>query len=98
MAADGALGVLRVDEVKKLRRDGHRQFGVGQARALGFRFGEIRDVLLQLLQRGDAVFELPLPVVPICIGHAFPRAESGGVELLEFAQPIVMWQGGRHVR
>ena len=40
-------------------------------------------VLYLLFERGDPVFQLPAPVIPIGVGHARPGPLAGGLEFLE---------------
>ena len=74
LPADGAFRVFCIDEIEEMRRDRHGQLGIGQTCPFGFFIREIRNMLLQLLQRTDAVFELPAPVIPIGVGHTAPIA------------------------
>ena len=87
---DGALWVICVNECEIVRGDGHGQLGVGQLRALNFGLGKIRDVFLQLLQRGDTVLELPTPVGPVFIGNLIPQSFAGSVEHFQFLQNVTL--------
>ena len=64
---DRAVLVRRIDQVEEIRRDGQGQLVVGEARARPLLRREGRHQPLQLLQRGDPVLELPVPVVPVGI-------------------------------
>ena len=86
LPADGAILVGGVNEVEEIGRDGQGQFGVGQHRAGVFLRREGGHQALQLLQGGDAVFELPAPVVPVGFGDIGPKAAAGGMEFFEGIQ------------
>ena len=83
LLADGAVGVLGVNEVEIVRRDGHGQLVPREQHAGALFLGQ-GQVLLQLGQGGDPVFELPGGAVPVCDGDVFggPIARSVGAELL----------------
>jgi len=59
LLADRAMLVQRVNEIEKIRRDGERELVVRQFRAGEFLRRERGHEALQLLRRGDAMFELP---------------------------------------
>ncbi len=86
LPADGAIFVRRVNEVEEVGGDGQREFGVGQERAGAFLGGERGHEALELLDRGDAVLELPAPVIPILVGNVAPEAAAGGTKLFEGIQ------------
>jgi len=64
LATDGAVRIGAVNEVEEVRRDGEREFLAGQQDAFAF-LGRKRQQRLQRLQRGDAMTELPAPIVPV---------------------------------
>jgi hypothetical protein len=92
LPADGAMLIRRVNQVEKIRRDGQRELVVRQFRAGEFLRRERGHQPLQLLRRGDAVFELPAPVVPVGIGNIVPEAAAGGVEFLQRLESVVRWR------
>ena len=47
---------------------------------------------LQLLRRGDAVFQLPAPVVPVGVGNVVPETASGGVEFFQSLKTVTRWR------
>ena len=83
LPADRAIFIRRINQVEKIRRDGERELGVRQFRAGKFLRRERGQKSLQLLHRGDAVLELPAPVVPVGVGNVAPEAASGGLEFFQ---------------
>ena len=65
LPADGAILVRRVNQIEEIRRDGQGQFVIGQEGAFVFLRRQRGQEAPQLFQRGDALFELPAPIVPI---------------------------------
>ncbi len=63
LAPDGIVRIIARDQVKKVRGDGERQLVAGEQDAAPF-FIRKFEVLLELGQRRDPVFELPFPIVP----------------------------------
>ena len=59
--------ILRIffsrNQIEKVRRDREREFVAGKQNAAAFFFAKI-DMLLELSERGDPIFELPFPIVP----------------------------------
>ena len=88
LQADRAMFVRRINQVEKIRRDGQRELVVGQFCAGEFLRRERGHQSLQLLRRGDAVFELPAPVVPVGIGNVVPEAAAGGVKFLQKSDSV----------
>ena len=86
LLADGAMLVRRVNEVEEEGCDGEREFGFGELRAGEFLGREGGHQALELFERGDAVFELPMPVVPVGVGNIAPEAAPGGCELFQGVQ------------
>lgn len=66
-----------MDEIEVVRGDGHGQLIAGKEDASALLFGE-HQVLFELSQGGDAVFELPGGRVPLFLGDSgvFPIAEA----------------------
>jgi hypothetical protein len=89
LLTDRAMLVHRVNEIEKIRRDGEREFVVRQFRAGEFLGRERGHQPLQLLRRGDAMFELPAPIVPISVGNIAPKAATGGVKFLQALESVV---------
>ncbi len=54
-----------------MRRDGERELRARKEHAVALIVRE-REILLELRQRGDAIFKLPLPVVPLFRRHIRP--------------------------
>ena len=63
-----------------MRGDGEGEFVRGEEEALAFGGGEAK-VLLGLGEGGDAMAELPAPVVPFGIGGCGPVAGGVGAEV-----------------
>ena len=64
LAPDRTIGIIALDQVEKVRRDGKRQFVAGKQNAVAFFIGKFEQ-LLELRQRRDAIFQLPFPIVPL---------------------------------
>ena len=75
--------VRRINQVEEIRGDGKRKLGVGQFRPGEFLRRERGHQPLELLGAGDAVFELPVPVVPVGISDVVPKAAPGGMEFFQ---------------
>jgi len=75
--------VRRINQVEEIRRDGQRQLRVGELAAGEFLRRERGHQLLQLFDGGDAMFELPAPVVPVGVSHFRPKAASGRFEFFQ---------------
>ena len=58
-----AIGIIALDQVEKMRRDGERELVAGKQHSGALFIGE-NEMLLELRQRRDAVLELPFPIVP----------------------------------
>ena len=82
LEAHGTIFVRGIDQVEKVGSDGQGQFMVGQFRAGEFLGRKGGQEFLELFDGGDAVFELPAPIVPIGIGNVVSEAASGGFEFL----------------
>lgn len=76
LAADRAVGIVTVDEIEKVRRDGHGQLGAGEEDTSAFDVGEI-EVEFQFGEGIDAVPQLPTVVVPIY--HCIVRPVAGSM-------------------
>ena len=63
LSPDRAIGIVALDQVEEMWRDGEREFVAGKKHAGPFLIGE-SEMLLELRQGGDAILELPFPVVP----------------------------------
>ena len=88
LPADRAIFIRRINQVEKIRRDGQREFGVREFRAGKFLRRERGHQPLQLFRRGDAVFELPAPVVPVGVGNVMPETAAGGVKFLQKLESV----------
>ena len=73
LLTDGIEGIVQIDQGQIVGGDGHTQLAQGGSNAL-FLFGSQGDVLLQLIQGLDAVFNLPVPVVPQMVGNILEQA------------------------
>ncbi len=76
LAADGVCGIGGIDEVEEVGCDCEGKFLVGE-KATGALIRVEFEVLFQIPEGGEAVFELPLPVVPVGGGNMSPMALSG---------------------
>jgi hypothetical protein len=75
LATDWTVRIFRVNEIEKMRCNRERKLVSGQNYA-GALFPRKRDLLFELLQIGDPVFELPFPVVPEFGSDIWPKAGS----------------------
>lgn len=75
--------VAGVDEVEKVRGDGHGELGSRQDGPSPFGGGEIGNETFELLEGGDAVLELPAPIIPVGVRHFRPCAAASGLEDLQ---------------
>ena len=75
------MRVVRINEIEKMRRDGERKFVTGQNNP-GALFGREGNLLFELLQVGDPVFQLPFPVVPEFGSDIGPETWGEGKEPL----------------
>ncbi|MGC3988104.1 MAG: hypothetical protein QM796_00190 [Chthoniobacteraceae bacterium] len=64
LAADWIVGIVRVNQVEKMRRDPHRQLVGREKNSLALLLQQ-RQFLLDLTQAFQAVFKLPFPIVPL---------------------------------
>ena len=72
LLANRAIGVVPIDQVKKIGRDRHRQFVAGE-RHPALLLRRERHVALKILTRRQAIFELPGPVLPLLGRHMLPE-------------------------
>ncbi len=86
LAANRAIFIGRINEIEEEGCDGQRQLGIGQLSAGIFLRGEGRHQAMELFQAGDAVFQLPLPTVPLPVRNVAPKPASGRMEFLQFVQ------------
>ncbi len=63
LAADRAVGIVAFDQVEKVRGDGEGELVAREQNSRPLFFRE-REMLFELRQGGDAILELPFPVVP----------------------------------
>ena len=92
LPANRAVLVGRVNEVEEVGRDGQRQLVIGQRRAGDFLRRQRRHQPLELLDGGNAVLELPVPVVPVRIRHIGPKTPPRRAELLESFRQATRWR------
>ena len=79
LAADRAIGIVFVDQVEKVRGDGHRQLRAGEQHARAFLIGEI-DACFEIREGIDAVAELPFGIGPMLHRGVRPVARCVGAE------------------
>lgn len=82
LPADWAILVRGIDQVEKIGSNSQRQFVIGQFRAGEFLRCERRHEPLELLGGGNAMFQLPMPIIPLGFGDTAPETAPGGAELL----------------
>ena len=70
LAADRVVGIVGVDQRHEVGRDVHPEL-VRRRQALALVVGQVED-LLELLERVQAVGELPAPVVPLLVRRVLP--------------------------
>ena len=63
LAPDRAIGIVRLDQVEKMRRDRKSEFVARKQHARPLRLGK-NEMFLELGERSDAVLQLPFPVIP----------------------------------
>jgi hypothetical protein len=73
LPANRAVRIVPLDQIEKVRRDRQREFRAGEQDTVPFVIGEL-EMLLELRQRGDAILELPPPIVPLLGRHIRPKA------------------------
>ena len=73
LLANGAFGILAVDQIKKVRCYRQGQFLVRKQTSFFFFRGKLQ-IGLYLLQAGNAVLQLPNPIIPVLIGDMVPKA------------------------
>ncbi len=72
LATDRTIRVFGVDEIEKMGRNGERKLVSGQNYTSALFAGK-RELPFELLQVGDAVFELPFPIVPEFGSDIWPK-------------------------
>src|SRR5437867_9539218 len=83
LAADRAMLVGGVDEIKKIGGDCQRQLGIGELRAGVVLRREGGHEALKLWQRCDAILQLPGPAIPIRFRNVAPKTPASGTKLLQ---------------
>src|SRR5438552_7652292 len=63
LTPDWIVWIVSRDEVEKVRRDGEGELVAGKQNPAAFLFAKI-DILLELSERSNSIFELPFPIVP----------------------------------
>ena len=94
LAADGAIFIGRVNQIEEIRGDTQRQLVVGEGGPGEFLGRERGQEPLQLLNGGDAMLELPAPVIPVGVGNVVPETATGRTELF---QQLGLVRAGRFV-
>ena len=82
LAADRAVGVIRLDKVEVVRGDTEGEFVGGEEEAFAFGGGKT-EVFFGLRESGHAVAKLPAPVAPFGFGRIGPVTGSVGAEVAE---------------
>ena len=82
LAADRAVGVVRLNEIEVVRGDAEGEFVGGEEEAFAFGRGEA-EVLFGLREGADALTQLPAPVVPFGFGRIGPVTGSVGAEVAQ---------------
>ena len=80
LPADRAGRIFRLDEVEVVGGDGEGQLVAGENDPGAFLRSE-HKMLLESLKGGDAVAELPLPVVPLGGGRFLPKSGIRGAKV-----------------
>ena len=75
---DGVVGIAGLDQGQVIGGDGHAEGAQAGLDAFLFLRGELH-VLFQVLKGLDAVFDLPMPVVPLFIGHVGKQDLAAGL-------------------
>ena len=81
-----------INQVEEIGCDREREFVIGQLGAGILLGGERRHQPLELFERGDAVLELPSPVIPVGIGNPVPETPSGRVKFFKGVAPGSRWR------
>ena len=76
LPTDRTVRILGVDQVEEMGRDRQGQLMRGKETTFPLFLGQ-RQPLLELRKGGDAVAELPVPVVPLRGGHVLPEPLAG---------------------
>src|SRR6188472_2495096 len=71
LTPDRITGVVCRQQVKKVWRNGQREFVTGQQNAAAF-LGAQFQMFFELREGGNSVFELPLPIVPEIRSRIWP--------------------------
>ena len=80
LPADRAVGILALDQIEIMGRDGEGQLVARKDHASTLLRSE-EEVLLKPLQCGDPVAKLPLPVIPLVGWNLLPVTGAGGAEV-----------------
>ncbi len=63
LTPDWIVRIVPRDEVEKVRRDGESELVPGKQNPAAFLFAQI-EMLLELSERSNSIFELPFPILP----------------------------------
>ena len=63
LTPDRAIRIIALDQIEKMRRDGERELRAGKQNAAAF-FIRKFEMLLELGERSDPIFQLPFPIIP----------------------------------
>ena len=78
LQTDGIMGITGLDQGQVVGGDGHAQGAQAGLDAFLF-LGSQLDVLLQIFQSLDTVLDLPVPVIPLLIGHVGEQDLTAGL-------------------
>ena len=78
LQTDGIMGITGLDQGQVVGGDGHAQGAQAGLDAFLFLGGQL-DVLLQIFQSLDTVLDLPVPVIPLLIGHVGEQDLTAGL-------------------
>ncbi len=97
LTPDRAIRIVAFDQVEKMRRDREGELVAREQNARALFFGE-DEMLLELRQGGDAILELPFPVIPELGRDIREVTGRGGSELfsvvcgLEQSNHFACWE------
>ena len=86
LTPDRIIRIVARDQVEKVRRDREGELVAGEQNAAAFLVAKI-DMLLELGERCDPVFELPFPIVPEFRRHIWPISRRMRDELFPVQFP-----------
>jgi hypothetical protein len=94
---DRVIGIVSRQQVKKVGRNGQREFIAGQQNAAAFLVAQFQ-MFLELREGGNSIFELPSPIVPefrSCVWPITRRVRNEGFSVPILRGKSVHFCGGR---